>query len=191
MEDVCRMLCLRVCFCTQLNTLSQMPRLLPTANLTPTCLMRYCAFVWAWMFEDYALGEWPSGRFVLLADMSGLKLGQAVGEGQVSRAISCFVFLGGWGRRRSCLGGWHANTASSRVAVVAVATRVSNRQLPHVASSTPERETDTHACMHKTHLPSLRLCCAGAAACPTRSAVVHLGRSATHTRRGCCAALSW
>jgi hypothetical protein len=40
--------------------------------------------MWCWLFEEYARADWPMGRFVLLADMSGLKLGQAVGEGQVS-----------------------------------------------------------------------------------------------------------
>jgi hypothetical protein len=69
---------------SQLNTLSQMHRLLAGAAVTPRALVHYCAFVWAWMFEEYARGDWPRGRFVLLADMSGLKLGQAVGEGQVS-----------------------------------------------------------------------------------------------------------
>lgn len=67
----------------QLATLSNMPRVLAASNLTPTDLMLHCGFIWCWMFEEYARGDWPKGRFVLLADMSGLKLGQAVGEGQV------------------------------------------------------------------------------------------------------------
>lgn len=60
-----------------------MHRLLTAANLEPASLMRYCGFLWTWMFEEYARNDWPSGRFVLLADMSNLKLGQSVGEGQV------------------------------------------------------------------------------------------------------------
>jgi len=82
----CLPTCLSACCrpCVQLSTLSQMHRLLTAANLEPTSLMRYCGFLWAWMFEEYACSDWPSGRFVLLADMSNLKLGQSVGEGQVS-----------------------------------------------------------------------------------------------------------
>lgn len=68
----------------QLSTLSNMHRMLAAAGLTPTELMHYCGFMWCWLFEEYARADWPMGRFVLLADMSGLKLGQAVGEGQVS-----------------------------------------------------------------------------------------------------------
>jgi hypothetical protein len=68
----------------QLSTLSNMHRMLAAAGLTPAELMHYCGFMWCWMFEEYARADWPMGRFVLLADMSGLKLGQAVGEGQVS-----------------------------------------------------------------------------------------------------------
>lgn len=68
----------------QLSTLSNMPRVLAGCGLTTTDLMRHCGFLWCWMFEAYASADWPAGRFILLADMSGLKLGQAVGEGQVS-----------------------------------------------------------------------------------------------------------
>lgn len=72
-----------------------MHRLLAAANLTPTCLMHYCGFMWAWMFEEHVRAEWPQGRFVLLADMSGLKLGQAVGEGQVGACVRLPV-VGSW-----------------------------------------------------------------------------------------------
>lgn len=67
----------------KLSTLSNMPRVLAGCGLTPTDLMRHCALIWCWMFETYAAADWPAGRFILLADMSGLKLGQSVGEGQI------------------------------------------------------------------------------------------------------------
>jgi hypothetical protein len=69
----------------QLSTLANMHRVLTAAGLSPADLMLHCAFLWCWMFEEYARGDWPQGRFVLLADMSGLKLAQAVGEGQVRK----------------------------------------------------------------------------------------------------------
>lgn len=64
-----------------------MHRMMTAAGLTPAELMRYCGFMWCWVFEEYARADWPAGRFVLLADMSGLKLAQAVGEGQVGRSL--------------------------------------------------------------------------------------------------------
>lgn len=76
--------CLMSWSAVQLSTLSNMPRVLAGCGLTTTDLMRHCGFLWCWMFEAYASADWPAGRFILLADMSGLKLGQAVGEGQVS-----------------------------------------------------------------------------------------------------------
>jgi hypothetical protein len=73
----------------QLSTLANMHRMLTAAGMSPADLMLHCAFLWCWMFEEYAPGDWPQGRFVLLADMSGLKLAQAVGEGQVRKGCSC------------------------------------------------------------------------------------------------------
>jgi hypothetical protein len=50
--------------------------------------MRYCGFMWAWMFERAMQQPPPHGKFVLVADMSGLKLSLAVGEGQVRGLVA-------------------------------------------------------------------------------------------------------
>lgn len=64
-------------------TLVQMSRRLASSGLSPADMGRHCGFIWAFMFEQLAPQRHPGGRFIMVADMSGVRLGQAVGEGQV------------------------------------------------------------------------------------------------------------
>eukprot|EP00775_Hariotina_reticulata_P005378 gene5378-5613_t len=67
----------------KMNSLVNMSRLLASAGLSPSDLTAYCGFIWGFMFEVLMPLDHPGGRFVLVADMSNIKLGQAMGEGQV------------------------------------------------------------------------------------------------------------
>lgn len=69
-------------------SLVQTSRNIAAAGLTANDLTAYCGFIWSFMFEKLAPGAHPSGRLILISDMRDVKLGQAVGEGQVS-CCSC------------------------------------------------------------------------------------------------------
>jgi len=64
----------------------QSKALMRVCELTCVCIISVCLCVrWVQVLvpEDH-----PAGRFVLVADMSNIKLGQAMGEGQVTTTTS-------------------------------------------------------------------------------------------------------
>lgn len=68
-------------------SLVQASRNLAAAGLTASDMTAYCGFIWSFMFEVLAAGAYPSGRLIMVTDMREVKLGQAVGEGQVCSLI--------------------------------------------------------------------------------------------------------
>jgi hypothetical protein len=67
-----------------MQSVVQMSRSLAAAGLRVSDMVAHCGFVWSFMFEVLAPHNHPAGRIIMITDMSGIKLGQAVGEGQVS-----------------------------------------------------------------------------------------------------------
>jgi hypothetical protein len=67
----------------QMQTVVQMSRSLAAAGLRVSDMVAHCGFIWSFMFEVLAPHNHPAGRLIMITDMSGIKLGQAVGEGQV------------------------------------------------------------------------------------------------------------
>jgi hypothetical protein len=66
-----------------MQTVVQMSRCLAAAGLRVSDMVAHCGFIWSFMFEVLAPQQHPAGRLIMITDMSGIKLGQAVGEGQV------------------------------------------------------------------------------------------------------------
>ncbi|KAF8061976.1 ODA7 [Scenedesmus sp. PABB004] len=72
----------------KMASLVGMSRSLAAAGLSPADLVAYAGFVWAVLFDRLAPHPHPGGRLVMVTDMAGIRLGQAVGEGQVgARAL--------------------------------------------------------------------------------------------------------
>lgn len=67
----------------QMASLVQLSRNLAAAALTVHDFTAYCGLIWSYMFDVLAPGSHPSGRLIMVSDMKDVKLGQAVGEGQV------------------------------------------------------------------------------------------------------------
>ncbi|KAF6256637.1 CRAL-TRIO domain-containing protein [Scenedesmus sp. NREL 46B-D3] len=79
----------------KMQTVVQMSRSLAAAGLRVSDMVAHCGFMWSFMFEVLAPHHHPAGRLIMVTDMRGIKLGQAVGEGQVgARAIGevCFAW---------------------------------------------------------------------------------------------------
>lgn len=79
----------------KMQSVVQMSRSLAAAGLRVSDMVAHCGFIWSFMFEVLAPHKHPAGRLIMITDMSGIKLGQAVGEGQVgARAIGdvCFAW---------------------------------------------------------------------------------------------------
>uniref|UniRef100_A0A383WN22 CRAL-TRIO domain-containing protein n=1 Tax=Tetradesmus obliquus TaxID=3088 RepID=A0A383WN22_TETOB len=79
----------------KMQTVVQMSRSLAAAGLRVSDMVAHCGFIWSFMFEVLAPHKHPAGRLIMITDMTGIKLGQAVGEGQVgARAIGdvCFAW---------------------------------------------------------------------------------------------------
>jgi hypothetical protein len=70
-----------------MQTVVQMSRSLAAAGLRVSDMVAHCGFVWSFMFDVLASHNHPAGRLIMITDMSGIKLGQAVGEGQVRQSI--------------------------------------------------------------------------------------------------------
>lgn len=70
-------------FVLQLQTLVQVSRATAAAGLSMTDMMVYCGFLWSFMFKVLAPHDHPAGRIIMITDMSNIRLGQAIGEGQV------------------------------------------------------------------------------------------------------------
>jgi hypothetical protein len=66
-----------------MQTVVQMSRALAAAGLRVNDMVAHCGFIWSFMFEVLAPHKHPAGRIIMITDMTGIKLGQAVGEGQV------------------------------------------------------------------------------------------------------------